>query len=196
MCLYFFIQLRVDADKSVLLAPTIKLMSMFAQRMIENFVFFSESPKRWAILQKFSEGAKISLKNQSTTRWPSREKATYCLLMNLPKIHAALVEIANAKEPDASSFDANNLAKKISKFKFIYGVVVWHNILSKINFVSKSLQSQSIDITHCSKLIENLNKHFKAVRESNVFIDEWFEKAEQMQKEFSTEPTALDKMAT
>lgn len=36
------------------------------------FVFFSESPKRWAILQTFAEGENIILKNVSTTRWSSR----------------------------------------------------------------------------------------------------------------------------
>lgn len=184
---------------NLMVNDTAKLTDHKAFKFFETvqncFVFFSESPKRWAILQKFSEGAKITLKNQSATRWPSREKATYCLLMNLPKIHAALVEIANTKEPDASSYEANSLAKKICKFKFICGVVVWHNILSEINIVSKSLQSQSIDITHCLRLIKNLSEHFKAVRESSAFIDEWFEKAEQMQKEFRFEPTALDEMA-
>lgn len=132
----------------------------------------------------------------STTRWSSREAATKCLLLNLPKIHAALREIASKPKPDPTSY--NHLAKQICKFKFICGVVVWHNILSKINIVSKSLQEQSIDITHCLKLIEKLRNHFKDVRESedSGIIDEWFEKAKQIQSEFGFDPIALDNMAT
>lgn len=46
------------------------------------------------------------------------------------------------------------------------------------------------------KLINNFSTNFKAVRASDVFIDGWFEKAKEMQKEFCFEPTALDRMAT
>lgn len=162
------------------------------------FVFFSESPKRWAILQKFAEDENITLKNVSNTRWSSRDYATKCVLLNLPKIYAALREIANAPKPDASCYryEASNLAKKICKFQFICGVVVWHYILSKINIVSKSLQAQSIDITRCLKLIEKLREHFKEIRESGVIIDEWFDRAKQIQSEFCFEAIALDNMAT
>lgn len=95
-----------------------------------------------------------------------------------------------------SCYEANSLAKKISKFKFIYGIVVWHNILSNVNVVSKSLQSQSIDMAHCLKLIENLTKHFKEIREGTLVIDEWFERAKKIQSEFSHDPIRLDNMAT
>lgn len=72
------------------------------------FVYFSVSPKRWAILQKFAENGNITLKNVSTTRWSSRENATKCLLLNLPNIYAALIKIANSPKPDGSSHDAYN----------------------------------------------------------------------------------------
>lgn len=157
---------------------------------------FSISFKRWAILQKYAEQKKIELENVSNTRWSSREAATKCLYLNLPKIHAALLEIANALRPDAGSYEAYSLANKISKFKFICRVVVWHDILSKINIVSKSLQSHSIDLTKCLKLIENLSNHFKEIRANGgTPIDEWFEKAKQIQSEFSREPAALDDRA-
>lgn len=160
------------------------------------FVFFSESPKRWAILQKYTEDKKITLKNVSNTRWSSRETATKCLYLHLPKIHAALLEIANVPKPDSGSYEAHGLAKRIYKFKFIYGVVVWHNILSKINIVSKSLQAEAIDLTQCLNLIENLSNHFKEMRENGgTRIDEWFEKAKQIRSEFSREPAALDRNA-
>lgn len=74
--------------------------------------------------------------------------------------------------------------------------VVWHYILSKINIVSKSLQAQSVDLTKCLKLIENLSNYFTEIRENGrTLIDEWFEKAKQIQSEFSREPAALDDRA-
>lgn len=136
---------------NIMLNDTDKLADNKAFKFFETvqkcFVFFSESPKRWAILQKFAEDGNITLKNVSNTRWSSRDSAVKCLFFNLPKIYAALCEIASGPKPDASCFEADNLAKKICKFQFICGVVVWNFILSKINIVSKSLQSQSIDIT-------------------------------------------------
>lgn len=137
------------------------------------------------------------MKNVSTTRWSSREVATKCLLLNLPKIYAALRKIADNPKPDASSYAANNLAKKMCKFRFICGVIVWHSILSRINVVSKSLQAHSIDITNCLTLVENLKQHFNEVRESenNLVFEEWFEKAKQIQTEFCLEPIASDNLA-
>lgn len=90
-----------------------------------RYVFFSESPKRWEILQvrekfctniqifnkfyinnynvlnyflsqRFATEGKITLKNVS--RWSSREAATKCLFLNLPEIHAALLKIAKCFE--------------------------------------------------------------------------------------------------
>lgn len=169
----------------------------FFETVQKIFVFFSESPKRWTILQKFAEAKKITLKNVSTTRWPSREAATKCLLHNLPGIRAALIEIANSPsaERDSSAFMANSLAKKIGKFKFICGVVVWHNILSQINIVSKMLQSHSIDITNCLQLIQKALNFIQTARESDEIINEWFERAKSIRSEIHFEPTAIDNFA-
>ncbi|XP_055308079.1 uncharacterized protein LOC129572170 [Sitodiplosis mosellana] len=49
-------------------------------------------------------------------------------------------------------------------------------------------------MTHC--LIENLTKHLKEIREGSVVIDEWFERAKQIQSEFCLDSIALDSMAT
>lgn len=172
----------------------------FFETVQKVFVFFSESPKRWAILQKFAADKKITLKNVSTTRWSSRESATKCLLYNLPAIHAALIEIANAPkapgERNQSAFMANILAKKIEKFKFICGIVAWHNILSQINIVSKMLQSHSIDISNGLQLIRKVLNFLKTARDSDETIDEWFEKAKSIRSEIKFEPTAIDHFAT
>lgn len=158
------------------------------------FVFFSESTKRWGILQNFAESEKITLKNVSTTRWSSREEATKCLLFNLPKIAAALDEIANSGKRDKTIFEAKNLSKRIKKFKFICMVVVWHNVLSKINIVSKSLQSHSINIAKCLELITGLEEYLKKVREDQTIVDGWFENAKKIQDEIKHNEAQLEDM--
>ncbi|XP_055307311.1 uncharacterized protein LOC129571529 [Sitodiplosis mosellana] len=187
---------------NLMLNDTAKLIDnkrfSFFETVQKCYVFFSESPKRWEILQGFATEGKITLKNVSTTRWSSREAATKCLLFNLPKIHAALLKIANVPKPENTSYDAHNLARKIGRFNFICNLVVWHNILSRINVISKMLQSQSLDIARCLELIANLTNTFNELRQNegddNV-IDEWFETAKQIRNKLNFEPTALDYMA-
>lgn len=147
-------------------------------------------------MQEFAETDNIVLKNVSTTSWSSREAATKCLLLNLTKIHAALRKIATAPDPDTSSFEANNLAKKISKFNFVCGLVVWHKILHEINIVSESLQSQSIDLKKCLELIKNLGENFKKVREDGDIISEWFKKAKKIMSELEKQKQAENCVAT
>lgn len=160
----------------------------------ECFVFFSESTKRWGILQNFAENEKITLKNVSTTRWSSREEATKCLLFNLPKIAAALDEIGNNERRNKTKFEAKNLSKRIKKFKFICMVVVWHNILSKINIVSKSLQSHSINIANCLELITGLEEYLKKVKDDQAIVDGWFENAKKIRDEIKHNETQLENM--
>lgn len=158
---------------------TAKLANIDTFRFFETvqkvFVFFSELPKRWAIFQKFAAKKKITLKNVSIMRWSSQEAATKWLFYILPAIHAALIEIVNAPkapgERNRGASMANILAKKIEKFKFICGVVAWHNISSQIN---NCLQNAAIAFhrhfqwlttdSESTKFHEDLRRYEKALR--------------------------------
>lgn len=83
----------------------------FFKTVQKCIVFFCELPKHWAVSQDIIENEKITLKNVSTTRRLSREVAIKCLLLHLPKVHAAFCKIANVLKPDESSYDANNMFK-------------------------------------------------------------------------------------
>ena len=92
----------------------------------EVYNFFSGSNIRWAVLMKLAPT--LTLKPLSDTRWESRVESLMTLKYEYSKVYNALVEIANSSEYDTSTkFQANNLAKQMSKFTFMVSLsMVWH----------------------------------------------------------------------
>jgi hypothetical protein len=62
-----------------------------------------------------------------------------------PQIRQALLELHHAFDtnPMAKS-DAKSLYDLIGTFEFILGMVIWHDILFGVNFMSNKLQSQTM----------------------------------------------------
>lgn len=95
-----------------------------------------------------------------------------------------MLEIANDKTKDMDTrFQANFLILKVT-FKFICFVVIWHNVLDKINVISKMLQSPNFNVSEAMKhlriLINDLNQYrsdesFKNVINSAIDITKLIE---------------------
>ena len=109
----------------------------------ELYVFFSKSTSRWHVLKKHVK--KLNLKPVCETRWESRISAITPLRFQIEEIYDALVEIHLDKTRDSiAQSTAKGLSKQISCFKFLCSLVLWHDILSKINIVSKMMQSPNL----------------------------------------------------
>lgn len=143
------------------------------------FKYFSASPKRWALLQTHAQSSKgIVLKNLSDTRLSSRAAAMKCLNESLPQIYDALIEISESSDfEEKSKFNATQLGHRIFKFKFVLSTVIWNEFLSRINVVSKVLQSKSMDFSSCSGHLKKLREYFQAVRLNSTY-DSLYSKAE------------------
>ncbi|XP_065664522.1 uncharacterized protein LOC136086170 [Hydra vulgaris] len=99
----------------------------------------------------------LTLKPLPDTRWESRVESLKTLKYEYSKVYDALVEIANSSECDTSSkFQANNLAKQMSKFTFMVSLSVWYNILFQVNLVSKKMQSPDYDLSTAQTEIDQL----------------------------------------
>ncbi|XP_004207829.3 zinc finger MYM-type protein 1-like [Hydra vulgaris] len=61
---------------------------------------------------------------------------------------------------------ARGLAKNIKNYKFICGVILWHDILFEINSVLKLLQSVTINISDCVRMLSETIKKVKSYRQS------------------------------
>ncbi len=66
----------------------------------------------------------------------------------------ALFQIIEDVNIDAETrVKARGLAKNIKNYKFIYGVILWYDILFEINSVSKLLQSVIINLSDCEGVL-------------------------------------------
>ena len=59
----------------------------------------------------------------------------------------ALEELADTTDdPDAKS-DTQSLVNQLRNYKFLISLAFWHSLLFQVNFVSKELQSETMDVT-------------------------------------------------
>jgi hypothetical protein len=83
-----------------------------------------------------------------------------------PQIIAALKEVERTSTDDPKTVsDAQSLVTAFKKFEFIVGMVIWDDILSTINIVSKKLQSPIVCLDATLKQIEGVISYFQKYRE-------------------------------
>lgn len=134
----------------------------------EIYVFFSASTYRWQILKK--ECPSLTVKPLSDTRWESRIDAIKVLRYNLEIVYDALYNLFDDASRDANTRNlAKSLITKIKSFKFICSIVIWYNILTKVNIVNKSMQKSDMVLPKISKMLKEVNNYLKECRSDNSF---------------------------
>ncbi|XP_004205588.3 uncharacterized protein LOC101238536 [Hydra vulgaris] len=132
------------------------------------YVFFSSSPTRWDILKQH---VKITLKPVCSTKWESRFSAIIPLRFQLEHIYDAAINIHLDENWDnQTKHEAQSLAKKVSCFKFICSLIVWYNILSKLNIVSKIMQSPNINLLNCNNALKEVLVFLNNYRQDETFV--------------------------
>uniref|UniRef100_A0A0D3BX91 HAT C-terminal dimerisation domain-containing protein n=1 Tax=Brassica oleracea var. oleracea TaxID=109376 RepID=A0A0D3BX91_BRAOL len=136
-----------------------KTMSFFGiiQRL---YNFFQPSTTRWEMYRKMVES--FTLKALSDTRWESHLESVKAIRFKAPEIRDVLLYFAeNSEDPGARS-DAECLAISethgIGGFEFLFGLVIWYDVLFAVNTVSKTLQSEDIDIDDAIAQLKGLRK--------------------------------------
>lgn len=83
----------------------------------------------------------------STTRWESRVDSVKAIRFQIQKIREALLQVAESDDDTLTSSESKSLTdNKLGNFKFIVAIVIWYDILSKVNFVSKQLEAKEVVI--------------------------------------------------
>jgi hypothetical protein len=108
------------------------------------------------------------VKPLSDTRWESRVKSVQPIRYQTPQIISALKKLERVATDDHDSktvSDAQSLVLALEKFEFIVGMVIWDDVLSTINMVSKKLQSKIVCLDTTLKQIEGVITYFQKYRE-------------------------------
>ncbi|XP_048514983.1 zinc finger MYM-type protein 1-like [Athalia rosae] len=140
----------------------------FFQAVQKIYTFFSSSTYRWDVLKKYVTS--LTVKSVSDTRWESRIEAVKPLRYQLGEIYDALLEISNDKKKDhVTQHEARSLAISIADFRFICSVVIWYDILSKVNVVSKMLQNPKLNLLECKSMLRETVAFFNQYRSEGGF---------------------------
>ncbi|KAK0144203.1 Zinc finger MYM-type protein 1 [Merluccius polli] len=107
------------------------------------FTLFSASTQRWSILKKH---VSTTLKSWSDTRWESRINSVEAVRYQAAEVRDALMEVRDNATDPVIKIEAQSLAEEVGSYRFSICTVVWHDILTKIQHVSKLLQRMQMDV--------------------------------------------------
>ncbi|KAL6530818.1 hypothetical protein OROGR_014678 [Orobanche gracilis] len=126
---------------------------------------FANSTKRWNILLEYVDD--LTLKSLCVTRWESRIESVKAIRYQAPKIRDALMKLSHVSDDPKICWDAEKLASnEFSSFEFILSLIIWHEILYKINLVSKNLQSEDMRLDVAIASLKGLVSFFEKYREN------------------------------
>ncbi|XP_015433463.1 PREDICTED: zinc finger MYM-type protein 1-like [Dufourea novaeangliae] len=126
------------------------------------YTIFAASTSRWDVLKKHVE--KITPKPLSETRWECRFDSVKAIRFQVRQFRNALIEIGNNASDNKLKIEILSIVRKINEFEFIASLIIWYEILSKINIVSKVLQNQKMQIDLARKHLKGLNVFFAEYR--------------------------------
>ncbi|XP_071708867.1 uncharacterized protein [Rutidosis leptorrhynchoides] len=130
------------------------------------YTIFHNSINRWEILKDNVKD--VTLKPLSQTHWKSRVECLKAIKTQLVDIREALLEVGEKDNDAAIASEANLIAEKeLGEFDFLVSIVIWYQVLNKVNIVSKKLQSKDMHIEISIKEINSLIEFFKDYRETD-----------------------------
>jgi len=128
------------------------------------YTLFSASTYRWSIIQKHC--TVFTVKQWSETRWESRINSVKALRFQLSSILNALEEVSETANDLMARSEAVSLSNEIGNYEFILSLVIWYDILTEVNIVSKSTQDHNMDINTSVKMVQSLIQFLHQYREN------------------------------
>ena len=106
---------------------------------------------------KFAPG--LSVKPLSITRWECRIDSVKAIRYQIGEVDAlvkydAFAEISEITNEPMVTAEAESLANQLKDYKFCV-LIVWYEVLFKVNYVSKELQGETKDINEGMESFEN-----------------------------------------
>ena len=145
------------------------------------YAFLSGSTQRWSILLQF---VTIVCKRQPETRWEGKIDAVKAIRLETPRLLNAIKKILETTtvKPQAAA-EIKGVAKTMATFDFVLTTVIWYEVLSQINFVSKSLQAVNMQIDVTVDKLDGLHQWIKSYRQTG--FNEALKTAEDLSRQWS-----------
>lgn len=158
----------------------IRAISLFGtvQRV---YTLLSVSPRRWKVL---CDTVDITVKPLSETRWECRIESLKALRYQLPLICNVLETVSSdaASVGDSKTHsEAASLCASLQSYDFMVSLVIWYDILFKVNTISKTWQNINIEFDIAMKHVEQFLLWCTEYRDSGM------ESAECIAKEIAHE---------
>ena len=112
----------------------------------------SASTKKWQILKQHCP---LVVKYPSETRWESKIASVKVVRFHLVGIAKALYEILCESSDASDCADIEGLLHNLASFESLVSCAIWYNVLSKVSFVSKSLQAIDMQVDKAIILISS-----------------------------------------
>ena len=127
------------------------------------YSLFSASTQRWAVLKKH---VSITLKMWSETRWESKIKSVEPMRYQGAAVREALIEVRDHTKDPAIKAEAQSLSEEVGSYRFNICTVVWYDILSAIQQVSKLMQSPTMHVDLAVSLLKKTERSLNDYRAS------------------------------
>ena len=105
------------------------------------------------------------------SRWESRVESIKAIRFQTPQIKVALTHLMEICDDLKAFRDAKSVLYDIMDFEFLFGMVIWYNILYAINKISKMLQSNNMVIDVAMSHLKALISFFETYRETGFEFD-------------------------
>jgi hypothetical protein len=154
------------------------------------YTIFAKSTKRWQILKDNISG--LTLKPLSSTRWESRVDSVKAIRFQMQDIRESLLQVSETDNDPTICSEANSLAtNELGDFEFIVAIIIWYEVLSAINLVSKQLQAKDMLIDIAIEKVQGLISFFNNYRETGFLSA--LESAKEIAHEMGIEPALRTK---
>ena len=131
--------------------------------------FIECSPKRHAIFINSQLSSKTTtVKKVDGTRWSSRQRALSSLIDTYEFVLETLSYI-DLTDKSHSGTIARSLLRAIEDFEFQFMAQLLNLIFSRIRIFSDALQSPTIEMDRCSRLLENTIDSLTELSNDNLF---------------------------
>ncbi|CAL5212954.1 unnamed protein product [Lathyrus oleraceus] len=132
------------------------------------YTIFANSTKRWQILKDNVKG--LTPKSLSFTHWESRVESVKAIRTQMLEFTEALLEVSeNDLDPKIQNEVKSLATNGFGDFEFLMAIIIWFEILSAINYVSKLLQEKDMLIDVAMQKIKGLISYFEGYREIGFY---------------------------